>query len=78
MIELRAALSSITFESKKILPLRFGVMFYGISQSGTRHTECVLFEETRQSLPVAFADFAQHPSDGFVYQIVRMRKEFLG
>ena len=38
----------------------------------------MLFEEACQRLPVTFADFAQHSSDGFVYQIVRMRKEFLG
>ena len=53
-------------------------MFYGISQCGTRHPECVLLEESRQRFPVTFTDFAQHPSDGFVDQIVRMRKKFFG
>ncbi len=44
--------------------------FYGVSQGGAGHAEVVLLQKACHGRFVFFAHFAQHPSYGFVYQVV--------
>ena len=54
-------------------------LLYGVAQGGARHLEDVLAEEVAQQVGRhALAHLAQHPSHGFVHEVVGVLKVALG
>lgn len=52
-------------------------MFDGVSKHGARHVVGVSLEECEERRAIALADFAEHPTAGFVDQVVRVVQESL-
>lgn len=59
-------------------PKGFGKALDGVAEHGSGYGCQAGLQIGLEDFPVAFSDFAQHPSDGLVDQVVRMRHEPVG
>ena len=59
-------------------PKGFGKALDGVAEHGSGHGCQAGLQIGLEDFPVAFSDFAQHPSDSLVDQVVRMRHEPVG
>ena len=53
-------------------------MLDGIAQGGARNSGVVAFEEGEEASAVFDSSFAEHPSDGFVHEVVFVSEEGFG
>lgn len=54
-----------------------GRLFERVAEHGTRHRRCVCVEKGDESALITFPHLAQHPTDGFVHEIVRVVEQKL-